>query len=132
MLSCLIFTCLYVNMLTCIHLHMFTCLLKYICSHGYMPSYVPKLSSKPKGGVGGIHVIMFTHPHILTLTCTRTHMCTCYLSTYVQYICSHVHVYISTYVSTCSPVHMFHCPRTHMFMCSPVHMSVCTYVHIHI
>ena len=83
---------------------MFTCLPKHICSHGYMPSYVPNLSFKPKGGVGGIHVVMFIHPHILTLTCTRTHMCTCHLSTYVQYICSHVHVYISTYVSTCSLV----------------------------
>ena len=86
------------------HVHMFTCLPKHICSHGYMPSYVPNLSFKPKGGVGGIHVVMFIHPHILTLTCTRTHMCTCHLSTYVQYICSHVHVYISTYVSTCSLV----------------------------
>ena len=149
-----IFTCLYVNMLTCIRLHMFTCLLKFICSHGYMPSYVPKLSSKPKGGVGGIHVIMFTHPHILTPTCTRTHICTCHLPTYVQYICSHVHVYISTYVFTCSLViqtrvhlitahlslcpvfirsvciHMFHSTRTHMFTCPPVHVSVCTHVHI--
>ena len=82
----------------------FTCLLRYICSHDYMPSYVPKLSSKPKGGVGGIHGIMFTHPHILTPTCTRTHICTCHLPTYVQYICSHIHVYISTYVFTCSLV----------------------------
>jgi len=148
-------TCLYVNMLTCIRLHMFTCLL-YICSHDYMPSYVPKLSSQPKGGVGGIHGIMFTHPHILTPTCTRTHICTCRLPTYVQYICSHVHVYISTYVFTCSLViqtrvhlitahlslcpvfirsvciHMFHGTRIHMFMCPPVHMSVCTYAHIRI
>ena len=148
-------TCLYVNMLTCIRLHMFTCLLRYICSHDYMPSYVPKLSSQPKGGVGGIHGIMFTHPHILTPTCTRTHICTCHLPTYVQYICSHVHVYISTYVFTCSLViqtrvhlitahlslcpvfirsvciHMFHSTRTHMFMCPPVHVSVCTHVFIY-
>ena len=84
-----------------------------------MPSYVPTFCSKPKGGVGGIHVIMFTHPHILTPTCTRTHICTCHLPTYVQYICSHVHVYISTYVFTCSLVIQ---TRVHLIT---AHLSLC-------
>ena len=146
-------------MLTCIRLHMFTCLLKYIWSHGYMPSYVPKLSAKPKGGVGGIHVIMFTHPHTLTPTCTRTHICTCHLSTYVQYICSHAHVYIiyihdhvftghtNTYASDhCTPVCMssvhsfcmYTCPLA--YICFTVHVLIyscarwyiCLYVHMSI
>ena len=146
-----IFTCLYVSMLTCIRLHMFTCLLKFICSHGYCHHMFPSSLPNRKGGVGGIHGIMFTHPHILTPTCTRTHICTCHLPTYVQYICSHIHVYISTYVFTCSLViqtrvhlitaHLFLYPvfilsvvyaTIHMFMCSHIHMSVCTYVHIYV
>ena len=136
-----IFTCLYVNMLTCIRLHMFTCLLKFICSHGYMPSYVPKLSSKPKGGVGGIHGIMFTHPHILTPTCTRTHICTCHLPTYVQYIGSHIHVYISTYVFTCSLVIQtrVHLITAHLSLCLVFIRPVCityvsqyTYSYVHV